>query len=49
MVDYTKPQPCQECYKMVKPNEKHTYNDCLNWKEKIKSRSSDKTNKEEKE
>lgn len=35
MIDYTKPFPCGECGKMVVPSEKHTYEDCLNFKEKI--------------
>jgi len=38
MVDWTKPQPCGECGKMVKIDEKHYYKDCLRWKKYIKSR-----------
>ena len=35
MTDWTKPQLCQECGKRVKPNENHTYQDCLDWRKKI--------------
>lgn len=38
MIDWTKPQPCGECGKMVNPQEKHTYEDCMNWKNKIKEK-----------
>jgi len=37
-MDYTKPFPCGECGKMVMANEKHTYEDCLVWKKKLKSK-----------
>ncbi|KKL27398.1 hypothetical protein LCGC14_2385540 [marine sediment metagenome] len=36
MTDYTKKQPCGECGKMVESQEKHTYEDCLKWLQKLK-------------
>ena len=36
MVDYSKKFPCGECGKMIYPNEKHTYEDCINWKKQLK-------------
>lgn len=35
MVDYTKPYPCGECGKMVSVDERHTYDDCVRFKNKI--------------
>jgi hypothetical protein len=42
MVDYKKHFPCGDCGKMVMVNEKHTYQDCLNWKKKLKHTKRDK-------
>lgn len=39
MTDYTKPFPCGECGKMVMVNEKHTYEDCLKWKKKVREQN----------
>jgi len=36
MIDYTKPQPCGECGKMVRLKEKHIYQDCLKWKDRLR-------------
>ena len=36
MTDYTKKQPCGECGKMVDLGERHTYEDCLKWLQKLK-------------
>ncbi len=33
-VDYTKPFPCGECGQMVMAQEKHTYEDCMSYKDK---------------
>ncbi len=38
MVDYSKPFPCGECGQMVMANEKHDYEDCLEWKRKLESK-----------
>ena len=37
MTDWTKPQPCEECGKMVNSKEKHTFEDCKDWRMKIKT------------
>ncbi len=38
MIEKTKKFPCGECGKMVEPQEKHTYEDCLKWKQKLKDK-----------
>ena len=38
MVDYSKSFPCGDCGKMVMANEKHDYEDCLEWKRKLESK-----------
>ena len=38
--DYLGKVPCAECGQMVTPTDRHTYGDCIAWKESLKSPSS---------
>jgi len=37
MVNWNNPQPCGECGKMVHKEERHTFEDCKDWKKTIRN------------